>query len=916
MKSSNTNSILDNHQKNAEKLHGPFLAWTILAISLILTGCAWFISNNYVEQRAQDKFQFKANEIAQAIEDQMLVYEQVLRGGVAFFDASNFVSREEWKVYVDKLDLEKNWPGIQGLGYAIPVPKDEMQKHIDEVRSQGFPEFTVKPDGERDFYTSIIYLEPFDWRNRRAFGYDMWSNDLRREGMKSSMETGNAVASGLITLKQETDKDIQKGFLLYLPVYKKNFPINTPGQKTTALQGWVYAAFRTNDLMKGILTSRESGLDNSTEMEIYDGSISGANLLYSSTGASTIANGNDHRFSKTIDLQTHGRNRSIYVYENENFKAANENLPTYVAIGGLIVDILLFYVIFALTSVQRRAVNMAREISGEIENKNRELKEKQANLEKLNISIHNKESRIQAILDNTIDAIISIDHSGIIQSWNKSSEVLLGYSSKEAVGLNIKMIMPEPFKSNHDQYIENYLKTGISKIIGIGREVVCLRKDGSTFPADLSISAAKQGGKEVFIGVLRDISDKKRDEERMQKAFDELLKAKNEIEVAMEKAELASKSKSEFLANMSHEIRTPMTAILGYIDLLKENESIADTEVMEQIEVIEKNGDYLLNIINDILDLSKIEAGKLELEFGPVSLFEKTQNIRNLLQAKLAEKKFDFIIEYKFPVPKKVSADHTRVRQILINLLGNSIKFTQSGHVKLITSWIAESSMLVFEVEDTGIGMTEEQLKKIFDSFEQADNSITRKFGGTGLGLAITKRLTEMMGGSISVESEYGKGTKFRVEIEAKALSDELVYEEPKINSNTIAKLDSKDGLSGKILLVDDNITNLTLISKVLKKMNLEVECCMNGQEAVDMLLTKEMQFDGVLMDVQMPVMDGLTAAGILKQNNYDKPVIALTANTMSGDKEKCLAAGYNDFASKPINRKELFTILSNYLSN
>lgn len=909
MNSGKTKSILEEHQKKAEKLHGPYLAWIILATSLLLTICAWYISSQYVQQRAQDKFQFKVQEVAKAIEDQMHVYEQVLRGGVAFFDSSNFVSREEWKIYVETLDLEKHWPGIQGLGYAVPVPKEKLKAHIESVRAEGFADFTVKPEGERDFYTSIIYLEPFDWRNRRAFGYDMWSNELRRDAMKKSMETGNPVASGLITLVQETEENIQKGFLLYVPVYKKGTHANTPGQKQNALKGWVYAAFRTNDLMKGILSARESRLDTSTEMEIYDGSLSSENLLYSSTGKSTLNDKGKHIYNKTITLNTHGRDRHIMVYENENFQATNANLPTYIATGGLIVDILLFYVIYSLTSVQRRAVKMAREISQTIEDKNFELKENQLNLERLNESLRGKESRIKAIIENTAEGIISIDHLGIIQSWNKTCEVLFGYTSREAVGMGLSLILNESDFKDYLSYSKEYIETRNKALIGYGREVECIRKNGRTFPAEFSVSLAEQGNKEVFIGCFKDISEKKRDEKRMIEAF-------NQIQKAQQEAELASKSKSEFLANMSHEIRTPMTAILGYIDLLKENEKLQETEALEQISVIEKNGQYLLNIINDILDLSKIEAGKLELEYGPVSIFEKVDNIKNLLQAKLVEKKLDFIVEYDFPLPAKVSMDQIRVRQILINLLGNAIKFTQQGQVKLKVSWLKESSLLQYEVQDTGIGMTQEQMQSVFASFEQADNSITRKFGGTGLGLAITKRLTEMMGGSISVESEYGKGTTFKVEIAAEQLGNEMLSKAPVLNSQKIVEVKNNNQLSGKVLLVDDNITNLTLISKILKKMNLEVECCMNGQEAVDMLLTKGLPFEAVLMDVQMPVMDGLTAAGILKQNNYDKPVIALTANTMNGDREKCLAAGYNEFASKPINRKELFAILNNYLSN
>lgn len=896
---------VDSVNSNVEKVHGPILAWVVLASSLLLTICAWFISSSYIENRARDKFEFKAHEIAQAIEDQMLVYEQVLRGGVAFFDSSDSISREEWKTYVDKLNISKHWPGIQGLGYSVPIKPEELEKHIAQIRSEGFPDFTVKPPGERDLYTSIIFLEPFDWRNKRAFGYDMWSNEMRREAMRKSAETGEAIASGLITLVQETDDDIQKGFLLYLPVYKKKTPLKTSEQRMEALQGWVYAAFRTNDLMKGILSSRESGLDSFTEMEIYDEKKSPDNLLYSS---SPVNNQVSHLFSKKIELDIQGRKKVISIYENKNFKAEGANLPKYIAIGGVIIDILLFYVIFALSTVQRKAVAIAKQISSEIEQKNNDL-------EALNNSLKDSQEKINAIVENTVDGIITINSQGIIQTYNKTCTKLFGYSSEEVVGENIKIIVPEPHKSKHDEYLKRFLETREAKIIGIGREVECLRKDGSTFPADLSISIAKEGQNEIFIGVIRDITKRKNIEDNRKQALEELKEKTEQLETAKEEAILASQSKSEFLANMSHEIRTPMTAILGYIDLLKDNDSLQNTEVINQVLVIERNGEYLLNIINDILDLSKIEAGKLELEYAPTDIFDMCSNIQNLLQAKLAEKKLKFNLEYNFPVPDKVMADQTRIRQILINLLGNSIKFTQEGSVTLKVQWDEISSELIFEVVDTGIGMTEEQQSNVFQSFQQADNSITRKFGGTGLGLTITKRLSEMMNGQIDLQSKYGEGTTFTVKLSVKAIGIVRHKTTPVKKEKTVVKLEPLKTIEGKVLLVDDNMTNLTLISKVLKKMNLDVECCMNGQEAVHMLLDQEHDFKIVLMDVQMPVMDGLTAAGILKQNHFDKPVIALTANTMSGDKERCLAAGYNDFASKPINRNELFRIISSHIS-
>jgi signal transduction histidine kinase len=744
----------------SQKMHTPVLAWSILFFSIVLTMCAWLISSNYVEQRALDKFNFRTSQIKAAVKDRMNVYEQVLRGGVAFYNSSSHVSREEWHAFVETLNLEKHWPGIQGLGYSIPLKKEELQEHITQIRSEGFTDYTVRPESKREAYSSIIYLEPFDWRNKRAFGYDMWSNDMRREAMKRARDTGEVTASGLITLVQETKQDVQKGFLVYMPVYKKETKLNTPEARVAAHQGWIFAAFRAGDLMKGILSKTNNPLENLSSMEVYDAEMKPENLLFSSN--SLIHSFNPQKQaplnSEKININIQGRNWIIYIYEDLNPSSQAYNLPKYIATVGIIIDFLLFYVILSLSTVQKKAVSIAGEM-------------------------------------------------------------------------------------------------------------------------------------------VKDLQEKT-----------------NELEEATSIAVVANKSKSEFLANMSHEIRTPMTAILGYIDLLKENKNIHDEEVLEQVNVIEKNGHHLIAIINDILDLSKIESGKLELEYTPFCIFEMIRDIENIFNTRIIEKNLKLKVTYNFPIPQKITADLTRIRQILFNLLGNSIKFTQKGDIELKVSWDSNTSMLSFIISDTGIGMTEEQISKVFQSFEQADTSTTRTFGGTGLGLTITRRLCEMMQGNINAKSTYGSGSEFAVNIVVESFNKKFLTAAPAVvqeQKNTI----EVDEFSGKVLLVDDNKTNLILISKILKKVNLQVDCCNNGAEAVEKLLNKKLEFDLVIMDVQMPVMDGCTAAGILKQNNYPKPIIALTANTMKGDQEKCLAAGYTDFAAKPIEKKKLYSLLKKHLT-
>lgn len=350
----------------AERYHSPVIAWIILAISLVLTASAYTVSRQLVEKRLSDNFDFRSNEISRAIQDRLNIYEQILWSGVALFDASTKeVEREQWRKFVYTLHIDAHWPGIQGIGYSIPVNPNDKQQHINKIQQEGFVDYKIRPEGERDSYSAIVYLEPFDWRNKRAFGYDMWSNEMRRAAMSRARDTGVAATSGIITLVQETNDDVQRGFLTYVPVYK------SPPQETTASRrelflGWVYAPFRAGNLMAGILGSG----DKDIIFDIYDGTnLNEDNLLYSSVqheqNLEGIENTSLFNSRQTIELQ--GRTWSLIFRTPTSFAAAQESqLPRFVAIIGLIIDILLFYVILSMYYINRRAKRIAEGMTTEL----------------------------------------------------------------------------------------------------------------------------------------------------------------------------------------------------------------------------------------------------------------------------------------------------------------------------------------------------------------------------------------------------------------------------------------------------------------------------------------------------------------------------------------------------------------------
>ena len=328
---------------------------------LVLTASAWHLCNRFILQNAGDRFDSRVEETRGAISARMIEYEQVLRGAVGLFQASSEVSRTEWKSYVENSKLQEFFPGIQGLGIAEFASPSEKDRLIERVRGEGFPEFDISPDGQRAKYSAIIFLEPFDWRNQRAFGYDMYSNPIRREAMDRAIETGEATVSGKVVLVQETDQDKQNGFLMYLPVYDTNAPLDATSERVTATRRMVYAVFRVNDLMHGILPSDVPGVD----FEIYDDDEVHENkLLYDSNDQVHLTSSESPRFTQTRAITLQGRKWQIYFESQPEFVSFGESLLSpLVAIGGLLVDVLLFLMISSLGRQRQVAEGIAQDMT-------------------------------------------------------------------------------------------------------------------------------------------------------------------------------------------------------------------------------------------------------------------------------------------------------------------------------------------------------------------------------------------------------------------------------------------------------------------------------------------------------------------------------------------------------------------------
>ena len=493
----------------------------------------------------------------------------------------------------------------------------------------------------------------------------------------------------------------------------------------------------------------------------------------------------------------------------------------------------------------------------------------------------------RSLIESNIDAIMTTDPSGIISDVNKQMEALTGCTRDELIGAPFKGFFTDPDRA------EAGIKRVLTEKSVTDYELTARARDGKQTVVSYNATTFYDRNRTLqgVFAAARDVTERKRVEAELQQA-----KAA---------AESASRTKSDFLASMSHEIRTPMNAIMGIADLLAKTSLTSEQD--KYVQIFRRAGDNLLNLINDILDLSKVEASQLELEKTGFSLRDHLEKVMEMVSAKAQEKDLDLNCTVAPNVPADLVGDPTRLRQVLLNLVGNAIKFTQTGAVSLKVERDLDSAVptaLRFTVSDTGIGIPRAKLGQVFERFTQADSSTTRRFGGSGLGLTISKRLVELMGGRIWVESIVGKGSvfAFAVPLEVWVIGDRPVLES--VGADPERPLPAL-----RILLAEDSPDNCTIALAYLEDTPYLVEIAETGAIAVEKFQAG--QYDLVLMDRQMPVMDGLTATRAIRawekaNDRLPTPIIALTASALKGDREMCLAAGCTAFLTKPIKQDVL----------
>jgi PAS domain S-box-containing protein len=544
--------------------------------------------------------------------------------------------------------------------------------------------------------------------------------------------------------------------------------------------------------------------------------------------------------------------------------------------------------------------------------------------------LDNKQRNLEAIFDAVPLGMLLIDDQGFVKRVNEVATKLVHRNFSEIInrqpgeGLACIHASDHAKGCGHGPYCSRCpIRKTFESVLSSWRAIHSVEIPAAFLVDDVQVSLwlgisaepAMIDGRKHVVLAIQDITRRKDAEIELDRINCQLNTAAKHAKKLAKEATVATEAKSQFLANMSHEIRTPMNAIIGFSDMLAD-ENLA-TEQQEYVQTIRDSAQHLLQIINDILDFSKIEAGKLDTEIVKCSLGVLLNSIESLMRLSAEEKGLDFKVIESQGLPAQIQTDPARLRQCIINLVSNAIKFTYEGHVyvRVCLEGRDDEPNIRFDIEDTGIGIPPEKQQNVFDSFTQIDGTTSRQYGGTGLGLAITKRLTELLNGKLTLTSEPGKGSVFSLSIPAGVDTTKQPFLD-RYNVNdpigTDTKIAETSKLSGHVLVAEDVKTNRMLVKSLLNRIGLEVTTAEDGDEVVQKALKRE--YDLIFMDIQMPNVNGYEATRILRKKGVTTPIIALTANAMKDDDKKCIEAGCNDYLPKPLDRQSLFEKIRKYL--
>jgi signal transduction histidine kinase/FixJ family two-component response regulator len=879
---------------------GKAMAVGVFVIGVIAAASAATIAWRQIQASDEVRFHRLSDRLTTEVTRRFQIFEYGLQGARGLWRASKSVERGEFVEWVRSRDLKKEFYGATGMGFIHKVAPSQMDAFLRQTRQDGEPTFAVHPEQGvpgRDRYV-IEFIEPIT-TNQQAMGFDIAIDDVRWRAANEAAMSGNPTMTAPVTLVQAPDEGAS--FLYLHAVYQNNTPLGTAEQRVAATLGWVYFPIVYSRVLRGAIETVDGELD----FELLDGvSREKGALVYDEDGHLGLPGGGvvtkqDYRgrlFTRFDTVMAGQRQLILATSTSAKFAPASRGIVWGVLCGGILLSALAGGLIYAVSGTADRARELSMSKTREIERTTAALARSEAALRTT--------SRLARVGWWELDNVTKQLH------WSDETRAI------HRVGTD--------FQPTLESAIEFYAPEARHRIGNAVNDAILHRK-----PYDLELPLIAADGAKLWVRaqgepVLRD--------GQVVSIFGAFQDVTEQVH-SRQRAEDASRSKSEFLANMSHEIRTPMTAILGFTDLLAEDGDIARAPERRQdaIHTIRRNGQHLLALINDILDVSKIEAGKMTVEHIPTEIHRIIEDVMSLMRVRTQAKGITLSAVYGTEIPRVFMCDPVRVKQILVNLVGNAIKFTEKGGVTIRTTFDPvgpHGGTLTIAVQDTGVGMTDAQLARIFRPFSQADETMTRTFGGTGLGLTIARRLAELLGGEISVKSEYGKGSTFSVTLATGHVPVGDTWNPTGASISAVpellrgAELPSLDGV--RVLLAEDGVDNQRLISFFLTRAGVRLTIVENGKKVIEAMsapgedgttLLDPPPFDLILMDMQMPELDGYSATRRLRTLGCRVPIVALTAHAMAGDRQVCLDAGCDDYTTKPIDRALLISVCARWAS-
>jgi PAS domain S-box-containing protein len=852
------------------------VAWVVLAIALAASAGMWFIAWNHTKLAARKRFDEEAGRIAAALSERMQVYEDVLHGAAGLFAASSSVEREEWRAYLQSVSIEKRFPGIDGVGFEAYVPRAELQKFLDTTRADRTPGFSVKEPGATNDLLIIKYIEPEE-RHRAMVGSDMGVDPEPRAVAERARDTGLAALSGMITMQVE-GRGRQAGCLMVLPVYRHGLPTDTKVERQAAIEGWVFARFIAAQLMQEVMGGNHPWL----HLRILDADASGSdNLVFDEDPKLTASRPQEKAWLlMTIPAEFGGRAWTLSFATKPSFEADRRrgaSLGVGAAAG--LISLLLFGIAWSLSHTRERALAMAADMT--------------RTLRETNDWLEHERFLLRTLMDNVPEHIYFKDRQSRFLRNNQAHLRSFGLAwPEEAIG-----------KSDSDFFSEEHARQALEdeqRVMASGKSITKEEKetwpDGSvTWALTTKMPLRDESGQIVgTFGISRNITDRKLAEEAMR--------------LGKEAAEEASRTKSQFLASMSHELRTPLNSVIGFANILLKNKAgtLGPAE-LNFLDRIQANGKHLLTLINEILDLSKIEARKVELNIGPVALDLLVRETVAQQESLVRDKPVQLLED----LPAKVApilSDAEKLRQVLINLIGNALKFTEQGSVTVrVVTDPADHHPTCLEVIDTGIGIPQEKLGVIFEAFQQAEAGTARKYEGTGLGLTISQALCQLMGYRIDVSSQPGRGSTFSVRLapSLKAVAPAALAPAPVAEA---APATAAVGLKGKLVLViDDELDSRTLLTHAIEEFGCQAIASSSGEQGLRM--AREFRPQLITVDLMMPQLDGWQVIRAIKADpalrNIPVVVVSIVASENRGR-----ILGAVDVLQKPISRAELLAVL------